>query len=562
MKKLISTLLAIALSMFAISASAAVPDEEWRYSPPPTSDASWGILAEGISQSYTLFAHPQLMSFKADKYEFGTGKVLEVKVCHSFVSSDCPHDQYQHYGAPLGMCNAQSSDCIEEVGATTTSGEKLKVNFLRDFPGNTGGEFVGDKSANLPTSGSTFLVDVPGAPHASGSLYLISSIINGSRMPVEEKFSPGILETSIWPVRLTSGQYEVIREATDPRSYTGLGVLSGAAGTNCAGVQNSTTECAMPEAAPLDVAFSLKFKLSTLITGWLSGRISNVDAKLSRDESGVQHLFVKALPVRVPTIFGWVKKSDSPPELSKFYADMDPFYLNMGIGYGGCLLPTDYVGPCTSTYWNSLLRGPGNSPQGMKELAMWLPLINDTAVAAPTAWYFHNERGNIGDRCIDKQVQINGLVTTNATVILPGPPTYNAFDGTLDYKVLAPHALPDGSIFKGTYDLIISSTLARCLYNFTSAPIRATVSIVSDSGVAQVATTTISEGNGFIHLAANGFTFSNPTIKVKLSQKSLVPNPVLTASNSKKVTITCVKGKTVKKVTAVKPVCPKGFKKK
>jgi hypothetical protein len=31
---------------------------------------------------------------------------------------------------------------------------------------------------------------------------------------------------------------------------------------------------------------------------------------------------------------------------------------------------------------------------------------------------------------------------------------------------------------------------------------------------------------------------------------------------SKKSTITCVKGKTVKKVTAFKPKCPKGFKKK
>ena len=34
------------------------------------------------------------------------------------------------------------------------------------------------------------------------------------------------------------------------------------------------------------------------------------------------------------------------------------------------------------------------------------------------------------------------------------------------------------------------------------------------------------------------------------------------ASASKKTTITCIKGKTVKKVTAAKPVCPKGYKKK
>jgi hypothetical protein len=35
-----------------------------------------------------------------------------------------------------------------------------------------------------------------------------------------------------------------------------------------------------------------------------------------------------------------------------------------------------------------------------------------------------------------------------------------------------------------------------------------------------------------------------------------------TEATSKKTTITCVKGKTVKKTTAVKPVCPKGYKKK
>jgi len=35
-----------------------------------------------------------------------------------------------------------------------------------------------------------------------------------------------------------------------------------------------------------------------------------------------------------------------------------------------------------------------------------------------------------------------------------------------------------------------------------------------------------------------------------------------TAAESKKTTITCIKGKLVKKVTAVKPVCPSGYKKK
>jgi hypothetical protein len=34
------------------------------------------------------------------------------------------------------------------------------------------------------------------------------------------------------------------------------------------------------------------------------------------------------------------------------------------------------------------------------------------------------------------------------------------------------------------------------------------------------------------------------------------------ASTAKKISITCVKGKLTRKVTAVKPVCPTGYKRK
>ena len=44
--------------------------------------------------------------------------------------------------------------------------------------------------------------------------------------------------------------------------------------------------------------------------------------------------------------------------------------------------------------------------------------------------------------------------------------------------------------------------------------------------------------------------------------KSATPTPSKTATVSKKKTITCVKGKLTKKVTAVNPKCPSGYKKK
>jgi hypothetical protein len=148
---------------------------------------------------------------------------------------------------------------------------------------------------------------------------------------------------------------------------------------------------------------------------------------------------------------------------------------------------------------------------------------------------------------------------------IDGPPVFA--DGTLDYKVASTHFEPDGTtVFKGTYELIMSSTVARCIYKFTSAPISATVSITSDNGEANTATTLISEKNGWLKLAAYGFTFSSPTVRVKLTQEAVAPtpspSPTVKPVIAKKTTITCVKGKTIKKVTAIKPKCPTGYKKK
>jgi hypothetical protein len=130
------------------------------------------------------------------------------------------------------------------------------------------------------------------------------------------------------------------------------------------------------------------------------------------------------------------------------------------------------------------------------------------------------------------------------------------------------HNLADGSVFKGTYDLILNSEVARCLYKFSKAPISATIEVVNDSGSNQIATTTVNEKEGWVYLSAKNFTFSSPTVRVKLSQTGSVATatpsatPTAKPAVAKKTTITCVKGKTTKKVSAVKPACPSGFKKK
>jgi hypothetical protein len=64
------------------------------------------------------------------------------------------------------------------------------------------------------------------------------------------------------------------------------------------------------------------------------------------------------------------------------------------------------------------------------------------------------------------------------------------------------------------------------------------------------------DGKNYNLFSAN-FHYSSPTIAFKLVQES---KPVAVSAVPIKRTISCVKGKTTKKVTAEKPKCPKGFK--
>jgi hypothetical protein len=145
----------------------------------------------------------------------------------------------------------------------------------------------------------------------------------------------------------------------------------------------------------------------------------------------------------------------------------------------------------------------------------------------------------------------------------------------MTYKVAGPHNGFDNAEFKGSYELNMKSDTARCIYGFSKAPVSATISITSgDGSVQNVATTLLSEKNGWMKLSAKNFTFSVPTIRIKLTQEA-VKAPAQSASEKpateasapakpiapKSTSIKCKKGLTTKKVVGAKPVCPKGYKK-
>jgi hypothetical protein len=146
-------------------------------------------------------------------------------------------------------------------------------------------------------------------------------------------------------------------------------------------------------------------------------------------------------------------------------------------------------------------------------------IAKDRAAHVSTRWNVSSlERVTTGNRCLDNPKRLVGLVTTNALAYSGGAPRFR--DGFLSYQVAGAHYLPDGTTkTEGTYDLALRSETARCLYGFSRAPISATISVVGSKGEKKFATTVVREKGGWLTMAAYGFTFSSPTIKVKLTQK-------------------------------------------
>jgi hypothetical protein len=314
--------------------------------------------------------------------------------------------------------------------------------------------------------------------------------------------------------------------------------------------------------------FGLTVNLTTKLTGWLHGRIKAPEVEVGTNSFGGSTVKVLAEPIKIPVNAAWVNNDTAPQSMKDFYSGKP----NMGFA----IFTLTDVRLLTLSQIDLLHDGNmGHDAETLKEYLAWMPALGDKAQAMPTAWTIATMSNykveNQVQQCLNQTDSLAGIVTTNAAEYFDGPPVFDQASGALDYKVAATHYEPDGTtVFKGSYDLVMSSKVARCIYGFTQAPISATVSVTSEAGTQSAATVVVNEKNGWLSLGAYNFTYSSPTIRVVLSGSSasdVVPTPTPSASAAsvaaaKKSSITCIKGKTTKKVTSVSPKCPAGYKKK
>lgn len=171
-------------------------------------------------------------------------------------------------------------------------------------------------------------------------------------------------------------------------------------------------------------------------------------------------------------------------------------------------------------------------------------------------------------------------------------PTWSEEKKSFSYKASAPRLAPDGTtVNTGFYYASISYADAIALWNLTRPEDAATALVVSvrtGAGGSTAALANVSAKNGKIVIQVSGFEFPDPMLDISLNpayndlgkpsgdsnmtvkaseQQMSTPKKSTTETSKgsvakvKTITISCVKGKTTKKITAAKPVCPAGFKK-
>lgn len=427
--------------------------------------------------------------------------------------------------------SAAQENCIVGV-AFSRDGEKYEAaKYVRSIQGPT---VAAVPDQGLPAGSTLSLWEAPGFENSGGKAsYVVSTTASYRWDGRLNSFVANAFDAAVIPYSVVSGNYfpsrVSVNQTPDGETLVGNGSFGN---TYC--VWTDTGACGQIEDFVGELQVELQVRLSNDIAGWFQGRLRDPAIAVENFSAKNNLITVRAKPVTIAR-FGVLANKENT-------SDATVQALSQRLGRSG-----------KNWFEGQSLRGTeAIRPVAFELLETFKQIAKDTAIATSTTWNFSSVLYAGGNPCFADKARLLGVVTTNATVYNGQVPEFNG--GSLNYKVAGLHYAPDGkTLNEGSYDLVMRSDVARCLYGFSKAPISATVSVIGEGGENKVATTVVNEKDGWLKLAAYGFTFSSPTISVKISQAK---------APAKKTTITCVKGKLTKKVTAVGPKCPAGYKKK
>jgi len=479
------------------------------------------------------------------------------RLCKAIGTDPCnKSDQTYVANLLLPACKSAAEQwCIESLSIRKKDEVAPKsAKFIRQVDSALVEDATGD---GLPGGSSISLWQAEGMKNSGGvDTYAVYVVLKATKFPgrgpVFDQFTAMVL-----PYSETRGfKYErpFSEEMVLPNGSIRIG-SRGSAG-ECAWTE--TGLCGLMEDFPDGIRASLTLRVSNLLTGWLMGRMTDPLITVEPFNAEQNKISIDAEPVKVPKFYALTDRSKATPAILQSLPRNSDF--------------------------SGVTNGLANEFGAFNTIDIWKDVAKDTAAGLVSTWSATTIKSGFGSQCLADTTKLLGVVTTNAMVYEGTAPAFD--NSTLNYKVGGMHFNPDGSVFEGTYDLVMRKGTAQCLYGFNDAPITATVTVVEAGKEQRIETSSLQElGSGtdkWLKLSARGFTFSSPTLKIKLNQaKPVAPapsqsqSPSQSASSSQSASattpsvksparssITCVKGKITQKVTGVKPKCPAGFKKK
>jgi hypothetical protein len=442
-----------------------------------------------------------------------------VVICTSSFDKECDFAKNgQNFAGTVVLehCSDTTSEfCVEDLSLSVGGAPFESAKFIRS---TNQVKFAARKDIDFPGGGSTELFTSASATTAGGlHTYATSVALHLSWDSTTKTFSPQSLVANVYPYR-----------TNDDSRFRGVPGAGDVIGAGCVYVEPGS--CGILQDWAPNTKAKLSVKIPASLGGWLKGRLKAPEVTVERVSTLASRVTVAAEPVAVPQL-GVVMPAS---EKNDILASGVPVAWWGGPGF--VEIGTESGGVSVSQF-----------------IERYRGITKDSASGVASMWNFASINAGNGSGCLSDNSKIQGIVTTNAMGYDGSAPSY--IGGVLKYKVSGMHFMADGTTpVEGTYDLVMRSDTARCLYGFSKAPISATVSVTSSSGESKVATTVVKETkDGWLKLAAYGFTFSSPTISVKLTQAP--------GASAKKSTITCVKGILTKKVTAVNAKCPAGYRK-
>jgi hypothetical protein len=521
--RILATVTAVALAIGVPNAAALA--DSWAVPQPNTapSDGSWVVVNE--SGGFDLWSTRESHRGGSEGYICANGL--------GTLSCDFT-DQVWHFTGSqiLPFCvTDEQENCLEGISAIKADGTVVQGKFLHTVEGE---KWKAVPETGLYEATMPALFEIPGVKNSSGAATYVVVVKTSLEFDQStKKFVTRSMSANVFGYSTKASGSQPTRTEAKIDS-DGISRVYQFHDPNC--LFTETNVCGIEQDFPKDTAFQVTARIPSEVAGWFHGRMTHQEIAIDKFSATNNKVSIKANPANVARMAVIATRANS----SK---DAQAMLMRRG-GHGGY---TAFNGNSIKDFQAT------EGTEAFFALNEWRDEMKDTAAGISTEWNFGTVASQPGNQCMKDSAKVLGMVTTNATLYSGAAPEFAG--GQLKYTVGGLHYQPDGrSLNEGTYDLVMRSDVARCLYGFSKAPISATISVVGEGGENKVATTVVNEKDGWLRLAAYGFTFSSPTISVKLTQAG--------STSSKKTTITCAKGKLTKKITAVGPKCPAGYKMK